>query len=126
MRTQETADVTDRIRVLSDAVREVASDLGITLEEIRCILGHGDSEQIPDHRDGRLIGGSRQELDRAASLVLVHRALLSLVGGDRDLARAWIGSPNKAFANQAPKTILLQDGGLMAVLDYLNSGCLSR
>ncbi|WP_435751850.1 antitoxin Xre/MbcA/ParS toxin-binding domain-containing protein [Thauera sp. AutoDN2] len=48
---------------------------------------------------------------------MIYRALVSLVGRDSDFTRAWISSPNRAFANQTPKTILLQDDGL----GYLSS-----
>lgn len=122
MQAQQPAKFEERIRVLADAVFEVARDLELSPEDLSSMLRAGDRvDTTANHADGRLIADSLQGSDGAAALVLIHRALLSLVGGDRDLARAWIASPNRAFANQAPKTILLQDEGLMTVLGYLNS-----
>ena len=127
MQTQETVTSEERIRVLTDAVLEVSRDLEISQEDLGYMLRAGDRVDTADRADGCLIGDSLKDSDGAAALVSIHRALLSLVGGDRDLARAWVVAPNRAFANQTPKTILLQDGGLMTVLDYLNSACcLSR
>lgn len=127
MQAQQPAKFEERIRVLTDAVFEVARDLELSPEDLSSMLRAGDRVDTTASRaDGRLIGDSLQDSDGAAALVLIHRALLSLVGGDRDLARAWVVAPNRAFANQTPKTILLQDRGLMTVLDYLNSACFTR
>lgn len=121
MQRSTTSESSDRERVLTEAVLAASTDLGVTSDELGVMLQLSCSPAIADPSDSLRAANAPQQVDLAASLVMIHRALLPLVGGDHDLARAWMKSPNYAFSNRAPKTVMLESGGLRSVLDYLSS-----
>lgn len=110
----------DRERVLAEAVLTASKELGITHDELERMLQPQCFAETSSSSDSQCVGDAPQQLDQAALLVMIHRALLSLVGGDGCLARDWMGSPNQAFAGRTPKGVMLASGGVQVVLAYLN------
>lgn len=121
MQGRTTSEPSDRERVLMEAVLAASKELGITHDELESILQPRCFAETSSPSDSQFVGDAAQRLDQVASLVMIHRALLSLVGGDGGLASAWMNSPNQAFASRAPKAVMLESGGMQAVLDYLRS-----
>ena len=121
MRRRTASGIGDRERVLAEAALTASKEIGITHEELERMLQPQCFAETSSSSDSLCVGDAPQQLDQAALLVMLHRALLSLVGGDGCLARDWMGSPNQAFAGRTPKGVMLESGGVQAVLDYLNS-----
>lgn len=121
MQRRTASGLGDRERVLAEAVLTASKDLGITHDELESMLQPRCCAETSSSIDSQYVRDAPQQLDQVASLVMIHRALLSLVGRDSGLAREWIHSPNQAFASRTPKSVMLESGGAQAVLDYLNS-----
>lgn len=119
MQGRTTSEPSDRERVLMEAVLAASKELGITHDELESMLQPRCFAETSSPSDSQFVGDAPQRLDQVASLVMIHRALLSLVGGDGGLARDWMGSPNRAFANLVPKEVMLEAGGVTVVQSYL-------
>lgn len=111
----------DRARVLTQALGETARRLELGSTDLQHIIG------ISQPSASRLLngqftlpeGGKVWEL--AASLVRLYRSLISLVGGNDELARAWLRSTNAAFDAQKPVVLIRRIDGLLHVCEYLDA-----
>lgn len=110
-----------RVAVLSQAVVEAARRLAIGPTDLGSIVG------VSQPTASRLIQGdyslreSGKEWELSAHLVRLYRSLFSLVGGDDELARGWLRSANKAFAEQTPIALIKRVDGLLRVCEYLDA-----
>lgn len=111
----------DRDRVLTTAVVDVARRLGLRATDLQHILGISQptaSRLLHGHH--RLAEGGKP-FELAAALVRLYRSLSSLVGGDDDLARAWLRSPNRAFDGRRPVDDVRRIDGLLHACEYLDA-----
>lgn len=74
------------------------------------------------YRKGGLLSNNRDQLDRAAHLLGIHKNLRLLFPHNCDLAYAWIKTRNEAFENLTPIEVICEQGfaGLLRVRAYLN------
>jgi hypothetical protein len=111
----------DKARVLSEALAETARRLQLGSTDLKHIIG------ISQPSASRLLHGkyalpeNGKEWELSALLVRLYRSLFSLVGGDDELARAWMHSPNKAFDNQHPAAVIRRIDGLLRACEYLDA-----
>jgi hypothetical protein len=56
----------------------------------------------------------------AVLLVRLYRSLDAIVGGDEEIARQWLRSPNAALSNQ-PINLIRSVQGLVDVIQYLDT-----
>lgn len=113
--------ISDRSRVLTQAVAETARRLELGSTDLKNIIGasqpsasrllHG-KYAIPE-------GGKTWEL--AAHFVRLYRSLSALVGGDDQLAVAWLKSANRAFDDQLPLDVIKRVDGLLRACEYLDA-----
>ena len=77
---------------------------------------------IARYRRGEPFADSADLLARAGHLLGIHKALRILFPHDRDLAYAWVTTPNRRFADVAPLEIMKRHGyeGILAVRRYLD------
>ena len=77
---------------------------------------------IARYRRGEPLADSADLLARAAHLLGIHKALRILFPQDRDLAYAWVTTPNRRFGDAAPLDIMKRHGyeGILAVRRYLD------
>ena len=77
---------------------------------------------IARYRRGEPLGDSADLLARAGHLLGIHKALRILFPHDRDLAYAWVTTPNRRFGDAAPLDIMKRHGyeGILAVRRYLD------
>lgn len=121
MLEQKKTTVPQRTVVLSQAVVEAARRLGIGPTDVGQIVG------VSQPTASRLLNGeyslkeSSKEWELSAHLVRLYRSLFSLVGGDDDLARGWMRSANKAFADQPPINVIKRIDGLLHVCEHLDA-----
>jgi len=113
--------LTDRARVLTGALAEAARRLGLRTTELTAIIG------VSQPSASRLLNGRYQLQERAkpwelgAHLVRLYRSLSSLVGGNDELARAWLRSANAAFDGRPPIEVIRTVEGLVHACDYLDA-----
>jgi len=74
------------------------------------------------YRKGEPIAANRDMLDRAGNLLAIHKDLRLLFPENRDLAYAWMKTPNKRFLGKTPVQMIADMGfpGLLYVRSYLD------
>ncbi len=111
----------ERARVLSQAVVEAADRLQLRTGVLRQILG------ISQPTASRLLHGryrippESKTWELAALFVRLYRALFAMVGGNDELARLWLESPNRAFGDRAPVELIQRIDGLLHACEYVDA-----
>lgn len=111
----------ERSRVLTLAVAETARRLRLRSTDVTAIIG------VSQPTASRLLNGKFQLPEGAKSwelgahLVRLYRSLSSMVGGDDELARAWLRSGNQAFGGRTPLEALRSVEGLVHACDYVDA-----
>jgi len=77
---------------------------------------------LTKYRNGQPLANDRDKLERAATLLAIHKALRLLFPHNPDLAYAWMSRPNKAFNGLTPVHLIDQQGmiGMYMVRTYLD------
>jgi uncharacterized protein (DUF2384 family) len=115
------ADADDRARVLSQAVVEAAARLQLRTGVLRAVLG------ISQPTASRLLHGhyripsESKTWELAALFVRLYRALFAMVGGNDELARVWLESPNRAFGDRPPLEAIQRIDGLIHACEYVDA-----
>lgn len=111
----------DRSRVLTSAVQEVAKRFDLGSTDLKDIIGVSQStaSRLLNGHYGIPEGGKPWEL--SAMLVRMYRSLSSMVGGDDELARTWMHSPNRAFGGRHPAEEIKRIEGLVRACEYLDA-----
>jgi uncharacterized protein (DUF2384 family) len=121
MHAQDIEVAERRSQVLTKAVAEAAARLSIGTKELGDIIGVSQSTASRALRETYQLKTTAKEWELAAHFVRLYRSLFAMVGGDEQLARAWLRSPNKAFASQAPIRQISRVDGLLRVCQYLDA-----
>jgi uncharacterized protein (DUF2384 family) len=110
-----------RARVLTRAVAETARRLEIKTTELTDIIGVSQptASRLLNGKFLLAEGGKPWEL--GVHLVRLYRSLLSMVGGNDELARAWLRSANRALGGRAPIDAIRSVAGLVHACDYLDA-----
>jgi len=77
---------------------------------------------VARYRRGEPLADSADLLARAGHLLGIHKALRIRFPHDRDLAYAWVTTPNRRFGDVAPLEVMKRHGyeGILAVRRYLD------
>lgn len=113
--------VSDRQRVLTQAVIEAANRLELGSTDIKGIIGTSQPTASRLLRGQHHVADGSKEWELSAYFVRLYRSLSSVVGGNDELAREWLKSPNKAFAGQVPLTAIKRIDGLLYACEYLDA-----
>ena len=111
----------DRARVLTGAVAEAARRLKLKSTDLTAIVG------VSQPTASRLLNGKflltegAKSWELGAHLVRLYRSLTSMVGGNDELARAWLQSGNRAFGGQTPLAAIRTVEGLVHACDYVDA-----
>ena len=83
-------------------------------KENRALLGR--------YRRGEPLANDRDKLERAGILLGIHKSLRLLFPQNRELAYAWMTTPNRAFDGHTPVNLIDKQGmiGLYIVRAYLD------
>lgn len=88
------------------------------------MLGLADDNRttMSGYRNGKPLGNSRDQLDRAGNLLAIHKNLRLLFPKNRDICYGWMTMPNKAFDGRTPVDTVIEYGfsGLLMVRGYLD------
>lgn len=111
----------NRSRVLSQAVAEASKRLKVSSTDLGAILGFSQptSSRLLNQRYAIQEGSKEWEL--SAHFVRLYRSLSSLVGGDDELAKEWLTSPNNAFNKQTPISYIKRVDGLIYACEYVDA-----
>lgn len=114
-------DSPERGVVVLDAAARAADLLGLSQAGLARVLGM-DPSTLSRRLSGRrgLDAGSR-EYESALLWIRLFRGLQAVVGGQDATARAWLTSPNLAFAGQRPRDLIEGIEGLVRVVQYLDA-----
>ncbi len=110
-----------RQRVLTQAVVEASHRLELGSTDIWGVIGTSQPTA------SRLLNGKTwlregtKEWELGAHFVRLYRSLSSLVGGNDELARAWLKTPNRAFDDQLPLAAIKRIDGLLHACEYLDA-----
>jgi hypothetical protein len=85
-------------------------------------LAESNRAALLRYEQGLPLANSRDQLDRAATLLGIHKSLRLLFPENRDLAYRWMSTPNRAFEGRTPVETVRQHGfaGLLMVRAYLD------
>jgi uncharacterized protein (DUF2384 family) len=106
--------------VLTKAVLRAAEHLGMTNKSLATVIGLSQAT-ISRMRSGDYTLQRRQKpFELAVLFVRFYRSLDAIVGGDQEVARAWLESPNTALDSK-PVILIQTVSGLMNALNYLDA-----
>lgn len=111
----------DRQRVLTHAVVEAARRLELGSTDIKGVIGASQPTASRMLNGKTFIHENTKEWELAVHFVRLYRSLSSMVGGNDELARAWLKSPNKAFGDRQPLASIKRVDGLLYACEYLDA-----
>lgn len=113
--------LTDKDRVLSKALINMALILELSGKDLSEIIGISESSATRLHQGKKLISPTSKEGELALLLLRIYRSLNALVGNHHDKARAWLQNKNAYFNHQKPLDEIKHIQGLVRVLNYLDA-----
>lgn len=105
--------------VLAKAVLNAAARLELRQRQIATVLGASEAS-ISRLARGRGIDPASKEGELALLFLRLYRSLDTLVGGDDERARAWLGAENDHLGG-APVERIATVQGLLDVVQYLDA-----
>lgn len=104
--------------VLVKATSRIAEHLQLTQLELAAILGVSEKDVLPlEHMDN--LAPYTSEGKQAVALVQLYQQLFKLSGGDFEVMRLFIDSPNRYLDDQLPRRLIQTPQGFSKVIDLL-------
>lgn len=111
----------ERARVLTQALCEASRRLDLGQTALKDIIGISQPTASRLLKGAYTIPEGSKVWELAAHLLRLYRSLSSMVGGSDELARAWLGSANQAFAGRTPLEAIRRVDGLLYACEYLDA-----
>lgn len=105
---------------LSKATVRAAQKLGLRNRTLAAIIGLSEPTISRMSRQEYVLSRGDKAFELSALFVRLYRSLDAIVGGDDDVARAWLNNPNSALRAK-PIDLIQSIGGLVNVVQYLDS-----
>ena len=115
----QTAPVRSDEAIVTGALLEAGSELGLTLAELAVAVGVSTAS-MKNYSRGAALLSSPKALELALGLVRVYRSLYAIVGGNREQMQHWMRTPNHHLRNEAPSDLVSRYEGLALVNHYLD------
>ena len=116
------ADIAEKAAILTQAALRAADQLGVCSNVLSKILGVS-ATQISRFKTGTAVIVPRSKAGELAGLFLrAHRSLVAISGGNSEVARSWVSSPNIALGAR-PVDQMTTVQGLVQVVAYLDTRC---
>lgn len=106
--------------VLTKAVLRAAAHLGMTNKSLATVIGLSEATVSRMRSGDYTLQRGQKSFEIAILFVRFYRSLDAIVGGDQEVARAWLTSPNTALDTE-PLTLIQTVSGLMNALHYLDA-----
>lgn len=105
--------------VLTRATLRAAERLGLSQRELSTVLGVSAASlsRLGKHRQ---VDPASKEGELALLFLRAFRSLDSIVGGDADVARAWLHAENDHLGG-VPSALIARVDGLVRVVEYLDA-----
>src|SRR5712672_1219962 len=107
--------------VVAKALVRAARRLGLSQAEVAAVLGTSAASISRTFAGERPIAPDSAEGRHALLFLRLFRSLDTLVGGDEDKARRWLGAPNAHLGGHAPRSLIASTPGLLRVAEYLDA-----
>jgi hypothetical protein len=109
---------------IADMLMKMFELWGLSTEEQLDALGLSKDNRtaLKRYREGHAISSSRDMLDRAGTLLAIHKNLRLLFPRNPELRYGWMKTRNKAFHGRTPVETIQEMGfsGLLYVRSYLD------
>ncbi len=110
----------DKAAVLTKAVLRAAGQLGLTNKVLATVIGLSEAT-VSRMRAGKyVLQPGHKPFELAALFVRLYRSLDAIVGGDDEVAAAWLKNRNIVL-DDAPLALMQTIPGLMNVIQYLDA-----
>ena len=106
--------------VLTKAVLRAAEHLGMTNKSLATVIGLSEATVSRMRSGDYTLQRGQKSFELAILFVRFYRSLDAIVGGDQEVARAWLKSSNTALDTE-PLTLIQTVSGLMNALHYLDA-----
>jgi len=106
--------------VLTKAVLRAAQHLGMTNKSLATVIGLSEATVSRMRNGDYTLQRGHKSFELALLFVRFYRSLDAIFGGDQQVARAWLKSPNTALETE-PLTLIQTVSGLMNALHYLDA-----
>lgn len=108
-------------QVVTKAVLRAADQLEIPNTILAKILGVSEPTVSRMRKHGLTLSTNDKSFELAILFIRLYRSLDAIVGGDPNVARAWLRNVNTALDDSKPLEKVQTITGLMHVIDYLDS-----
>lgn len=106
--------------VLTQAVIRAADQLGVNAKSLSSVLGVSEATVSRMRRKDFLLERGSKPFELGVLFVRLFRSLDAIVGGDQNVAKAWVANPNLALEGR-PLEKIMTITGLIDVIAYLDS-----
>ena len=106
--------------VVTKALLRAADELGVTAKALAAVVGVSEATVSRMKNDGFALAPGTKPFELAVLFVRLFRSLDAIVGGDRQVARAWLRNANKALDGR-PVDRIRTITGLLDVIAYLDA-----
>ena len=107
-------------RVVTTAVLRAAEELGVTARALASVIGVSEATVSRMKNDGFALAPDTKPFELAVLFVRLFRSLDAIVGGDPQVARAWLSNANQALDGR-PVDKIRTIAGLLDVIAYLDA-----
>jgi uncharacterized protein (DUF2384 family) len=107
--------------VVLGAALKAAELLDLSQAQLARVIGIDPSTLSRRISGDRGLDEGTKEYEAALLWIRLFRSLHAIVGGHDASARAWLSSPNLAFAGQRPRDLIDSTEGLVRVVQYLDA-----
>jgi uncharacterized protein (DUF2384 family) len=111
---------TSEATVLTKAVLRAAQHLGMTNKSLATVIGVSEATVSRMRSGDYTLQRGHKSFELATLFLRFYRSLDAIVGGDREVARAWLTNPNTALDSE-PLTLIQTVPGLMNAIHYLDA-----
>jgi hypothetical protein len=119
--TNAVADATRRQQVLTRAVIEASRRLELGSTDIGDVIGTSQPTASRLLNGKKFLDEKTKEWELSSHFVRLYRSLSSVVGGNDELARTWLKTPNRALGDQVPLVAIKRVDGLLHACEYLDA-----
>lgn len=106
--------------VLTKAVLRAAAHLGMTNKSLATVIGVSEATVSSMRSGDYTLQRGQKSFELATLFLRFYRSLDAIVGGEQEVARAWLKNPNIALDGE-PLTLIQTVPGLMNAIHYLDA-----
>ena len=110
----------DQGTIVTKALLRAAEELGVTARALAAVIGVSEATLSRMKNESFALAPGTKPFELAVLFVRLFRSLDAIVGGDPQVARAWLSNSNEALDGR-PVEKIRTISGLMDVIAYLDA-----